>query len=57
MFQSLKRRDLWQQYSSTIAYPLVGWREDIDAVWGRGIDARAFCAKEGNQAVILARIE
>jgi len=57
MFQSLKRRDLWQQYSSMIAYRLVGWREDIDAVCGRGIDAGAFCAKDGNQAVILARTE
>jgi len=56
MFQSLKRRDLCQQCSSTIAYRQGGWREDVDAVWIRGIDARACCAKEGKLPSNLSRL-
>lgn len=43
MFQGLKRRAWYLHYSLRIrvAYRQAGRRENVDAAWVRGIDARA----------------
>lgn len=44
-FHGLKRRDLAQQKSSTIAYSRPGESNGMDAVWIGAIDARPNCAR------------